>query len=115
MHIDQHTLAEQLFNLLPEDGSNTGNGALLRTLQANAESQGLSVTEDTFQAARQHLLDAGRVVKGKGRGGSTGRHVETRRDETRRDETRRDETRRDETRREKYKRPGFLDRAGIHA
>ena len=105
MTTDHHALAEQLFNLLPADGSNLGNATLLRTLQAAAEAQGQTITEEAFQAARQHLLDAGRAVKGKGRGGSTGRNVETRRDETRRDETRR----------EKYKQSGFPERAGIHA
>ncbi|NYG34550.1 hypothetical protein HZU83_08120 [Sphaerotilus montanus] len=90
---DTQALAEALYQLLPADGSNLGNATLLRTLQATAEAQGQMITEEAFQAARQHLLDAGRAVKGKGRGGSTGRNVETRRDETRRDETRRDETR----------------------
>lgn len=70
---DTQALAEALYQLLPADGSNLGNATLLRTLQATAEAQGLTITEEAFQAARQHLLDAGRAVKGKGRGGATGR------------------------------------------
>lgn len=70
---DTQALAEALFQLLPADGSNLGNATLLRTLQAAAEAQGQTITEEAFQAARQHLLDAGRAVKGKGRGGATGR------------------------------------------
>lgn len=70
---DTQALAEALYRLLPADGSNLGNATLLRTLQAAAEAQGQTITEEAFQAARQHLLDAGRAVKGKGRGGATGR------------------------------------------
>ena len=70
---DTQALAEALYQLLPADGSNLGNATLLRTLQATAEAQGQTITEEAFQAARQHLLDAGRAVKGKGRGGATGR------------------------------------------
>ncbi len=69
----QRHLAELLFSLLPADGSNVGNAALLIQLQKSAQAQGLRAGEADFQAARQLLVDAGRAIKGKGRGGFSAR------------------------------------------
>lgn len=69
----QKRLEQILLGFLPVDGSNTGNGQLLiRWTQAAAEA-GEAATEADFAALREDLVARGLVVKGKGRGGSTGR------------------------------------------
>jgi hypothetical protein len=55
-----------LFAHLPADGSPIGNGSLREMLGWN---------EKRYLAARQPLIDAGRVLTGKGRGGSVKRAV----------------------------------------
>lgn len=66
-------LEQLLLAQLPVDGSNLGNGQLLtRWTQAAAEA-GETVTEADFVALREALVARGLAVKGKGRGGSTGR------------------------------------------
>ena len=66
-------LAELLLAQLPEDGSNIGNGTLFDRLTAEANGVGLTVTEGEFREARERLVAAGQIRKGKGRGGSTAR------------------------------------------
>jgi type I restriction enzyme M protein len=53
-----------LFAHLPADGSAIGNGSLREMLGWN---------ETRYFAARQRLIDDGRVLTGKGRGGSVRR------------------------------------------
>ncbi|MBN8506002.1 MAG: site-specific DNA-methyltransferase [Burkholderiales bacterium] len=62
-----------LLELLPADGTPVGNGALSARFASSATEAGLSPQPEDFTAARERLLGAGLVVKGKGRGGATGR------------------------------------------
>ena len=62
------TLQAIILKLLPEDHAFVGNKKLLQTVQ---ETAGYPVTEQDFQLAREALLAEGRIVKGKGPGGST--------------------------------------------
>ena len=66
-------LAELLLTLLPEDGTAVGNGSLLEQLKKSARKAGISCREPLFEDARESLVAAGLVLKGKGRGGSTRR------------------------------------------
>jgi len=65
---------EKLFiEQLPLDGGFVSNGQLLqRVMHAGAQAS-YAITEDEFAELREALLKRGLVVKGKGRGGSTGR------------------------------------------
>jgi len=65
VHLDP--LATRLLQLLPSDGSSLGNAAVQRML---AEALGQPVGREAFTAARDTLLSAGTVTKGRGRGGS---------------------------------------------
>jgi adenine-specific DNA-methyltransferase len=68
----QHRLQAILLQLLPSDQSAVGNQRLFDQFHAAAWAAGdTKVTADDFQAARDGLLEARLVVKGKGRGGST--------------------------------------------
>ncbi|TDT64427.1 hypothetical protein [Frigoribacterium sp. PhB116] len=58
------SLQDRLFDLLPADGSLKLNGELLRTLGGEKAD---------FWAARDLLVEDGRAVRGRGRGGSTAR------------------------------------------
>ena len=60
-------LATALLQLLPTDGSRLGNGALHRRL---SEKLGREVDVLAYEAARESLVAAGVVEKGRGRGGS---------------------------------------------
>ncbi|MDP4301850.1 site-specific DNA-methyltransferase [Leptothrix discophora] len=62
-----------LLDLLPVDGSNLGNGQLQTRWITAAAAAGEDVTEADFTALREDLVARGKVVKGRGRGGSTGR------------------------------------------
>ena len=64
-----------LWALLPADGAPLPNARLLRSLQDAARGEGLDISAEDFEAARQSLLAAGRAVKGRGRGGATARPV----------------------------------------
>src|SRR5574337_238498 len=66
-------IERMLWDLLPANGSPVGNARLLHALRAAGDAEGLGIEDDDFQAARQSLLDAARVVKGRGRGGATAR------------------------------------------
>lgn len=65
---------EQIFiEQLPLDGGFVSNGQLLqRVIQAGAQAS-YAITEGEFAELREALLAKGLIVKGKGRGGSTGR------------------------------------------
>lgn len=59
-------LQDQILSLLPADGSAMGNKAVQDALA----SAGIEVDDNQYQAARDTLLAAGLIVKGRGRGGS---------------------------------------------
>lgn len=65
---------EQIFiEQLPLNGGFVSNGQLLqRVIQAGAQAS-YAITEGEFAELREGLLAKGLIVKGKGRGGSTGR------------------------------------------
>ena len=62
-----------LLDLLPADGTMLGNGVLFDRLQVAAKAADLSCTAQVFSVARDALVATGLVIKGRGRGGSTGR------------------------------------------
>ncbi len=66
-------LVALLLAQLPEDGSNIGNGALFEKLTTQASGAGITFTDNDFHEARERLVAAGQIRKGKGRGGSTAR------------------------------------------
>jgi adenine-specific DNA-methyltransferase len=57
-----------LLSLLPKDGSTVGNLSLKEQLRTQHQ---LEISDEEFDAARQSLLTAGVVGKGRGRGGAT--------------------------------------------
>lgn len=69
----RHRLQQCLLDLLPANGSMVGNGSLLAQWTQAAMAAGLTVTAEDFSGLREDLVARGLVVKGKGRGGSTGR------------------------------------------
>jgi adenine-specific DNA-methyltransferase len=66
-------LLQCLLDLLPANGSMVGNGSLLAQWTQAALAAGLTATAEDFTTLREDLVARGLVVKGKGRGGSTGR------------------------------------------
>ena len=62
-------LQDTLFQLVPEDGSGIGNQSLLERFLGVAKGAGAA----DFEAAREALIGQGKLVKGKGRGGSVRR------------------------------------------
>ena len=62
-----------LLSLLPQDCSTVGNQTLQQQFTEACKAQGLAATETGFQVAREALLAAGLVLKGRGRGGATAR------------------------------------------
>jgi hypothetical protein len=58
--------ADMMLDLVPEDGSFIGNGALLKAL---------GWPEDKYWAVRDRLLEGGQLERGKGKGGSVRRCV----------------------------------------
>jgi len=62
-------LQDTLFQLVPEDGSAIGNQSLLERFLGVAKGAGAA----DFEAAREALIEQGKLVKGKGRGGSVRR------------------------------------------
>lgn len=70
----QQQLQTLLLDLLPADYTMVGNITLLEQfLTAAKKADAQPVTEEDFKAAREALLEAGLVVKGRGRGGATAR------------------------------------------
>ena len=59
-------LSDLILSLTPEDGSSIGNGAMLALLREHVPT----VTDEAFEEARDALIDAGTLARGKGRGGS---------------------------------------------
>lgn len=66
-----------LLSLLPVDGGKVPNGQLRSKWIQAVAAEGESVTEADFDALRERMLTAGLLVKGPGRGGSTGRAAGT--------------------------------------
>ncbi len=65
-----------LIQLVPADCSAVGNGALFVQFCAAALAEKLRApTQEDFQRAREALLEAGLIVKGRGRGGSNARAI----------------------------------------
>lgn len=60
-------LAEQLYEILPSDGTGRGNASLRREMRLPSEQ---------YWSVRNYLIDQGRAISGRGRGGSTSRTVE---------------------------------------
>lgn len=63
-------LTDTLYALVPADGTTIGNGSLRKAL---SDHLGREVSEAEYFEAQQALVEAGRLVKGKGRGGSVAR------------------------------------------
>ncbi|MGH1399014.1 MAG: hypothetical protein ACRBCT_07360, partial [Alphaproteobacteria bacterium] len=59
-------IADLILSLTPEDGSSIGNGAMLARLRDHIPT----LTDEAYEAARDALIDAGALGRGKGRGGS---------------------------------------------
>lgn len=66
-------LEEILLSLLPLDGSMVPNGQLQPRWMQEVAAAGQAATTDEFGAVRDRMFVAGLVVKGRGRGGATGR------------------------------------------
>ena len=62
-------LQDTLYRLVPEDGSTIGNQSLREKFLSTAKG----AREADFEAARDALVEQGRLAKGKGRGGSVRR------------------------------------------
>ena len=67
---------EVVFGLVPADGSAVGNLWLIKKLEA------LGWNADRFWRVRDRLLDAGTLIKGRGRGGSVRRRITETADQT---------------------------------
>ena len=63
-------LGDLLLEVLPPDGSTIGNLSAREALSRAAERQ---VSEEEYEAVKDKALTLGLVVKGRGRGGSTGK------------------------------------------
>jgi adenine-specific DNA-methyltransferase len=68
----QEKLEQILIGLLPANGATVGNGQLSQRWAEAALAAGFPVVEAEFTSVRDALLARSLVVKGKGRGGSTG-------------------------------------------
>lgn len=66
---NQTTLRATLLAAVPENGSTIGNQSLLEHIR----SQFPDLTEDDFWVARDELIEAGELAKGRGRGGAVKR------------------------------------------
>lgn len=66
-------LIDALYALVPADGSTVGNGALRKKLSEHLVRE---ISEPEYFAAQQSLVDAGRLMKGPGRGGAVRRTAE---------------------------------------
>ena len=64
--MDNEKLIEMFMSILPEDGKGMGNGKIMSALQ----KLDVDVDEATYASVRDALLADGKVVKGRGRGGS---------------------------------------------
>ena len=64
---DDPRLRDRLLSLVPADGRPVGNGRLLELLMG---AEGQKVTKAEYDRVRDQLLAEGRLVSGRGRGGS---------------------------------------------
>jgi len=62
-----------MLELVPADGRQIGNQTLREQFIEVARSQGHKVSESTAESLRENLVEAGRLARGKGRGGSVRR------------------------------------------
>ena len=68
----QQQLQSILLSLLPGSHSSVGNAVLLQQVQIRAKAEGIKAVSDMeFAELREALVAEGKIVKGKGRGGST--------------------------------------------
>jgi hypothetical protein len=68
---DGDELTALLYTLVPDDGSNAGNGSLLERFMEQALAElGVIVTADDYERCKGALLADGRIRRGKGKGGS---------------------------------------------
>jgi adenine-specific DNA-methyltransferase len=70
MPIDRNKLRDLLLQLVPTDGTPIGNGRLRQIL---GENLGGEVGEEEYAQVRDELVEAGKLLKGQGRGGSVRR------------------------------------------
>jgi adenine-specific DNA-methyltransferase len=68
-----NSLTDLILSLTPEDGSSIGNGAMMALVRERVPG----LTDDDYAAARDALVDDGLLAKGRGRGGSITRVVDT--------------------------------------
>ena len=73
MSLSAGEIKSLIMTLVPEDGSAIGNQSLLSELQKQVRE----VTEALYQAARDDLIQQGELGRGRGRGGSVFRVVQT--------------------------------------
>lgn len=66
-------LSNLLLSFVPADGSAIGNQQLKKLLDAAAKKSGTKLSDAKFEALREALVADGKLVKGKGRGGSVRR------------------------------------------
>lgn len=66
-------LQQLVLEAVPEDGSSIGNQSLAKAVIAAAASRKQRITEADVQSAVAALVDAGTLLRGKGRGGSVRR------------------------------------------
>ncbi|MFN9029723.1 MAG: hypothetical protein ACK54C_15095 [Betaproteobacteria bacterium] len=63
-------LQDVILKLVPLDGSSVGNQTLYEQVRQGAKAAGIAFADPAYEAARQRLIAAGTLTKGKGRGGS---------------------------------------------
>lgn len=66
-------LAKLMFKLVPADGSAIGNVSLRNAFIETGKEKGYRVSENMFDTVRKHLLKKGKLVRGRGKGGSVKR------------------------------------------
>jgi adenine-specific DNA-methyltransferase len=71
-----NSLADLILSLAPDDGSSISNGAIMTRLRERVPS----LSDEDYFAARDALVDDGLLAKGRGRGGSIMRVVDTEED-----------------------------------
>ena len=62
----QHSLADLILSLTPEDGTSINNSAMLTLVREHIPT----VTDEVYEEAVSALVDEGTLAQGKGRGGS---------------------------------------------
>ncbi len=77
----KQALAELLLGLVPADGTPIGNASLRTRFADAARANGPKASDALFDSLRAHLIDAGLLALGKGRGGSVRRTQPTESDD----------------------------------